>query len=90
MQINVSKLHREVDEIEKEFRGMLLQHWHYDVARRRFEVIWDEVNAEAVRLLGTDAGAVYVALLCRMQHSFDEQYRSGALLKENRFDSPAS
>ena len=84
MRIELSKTPREVSELETEFLGMLSQHWKYEIACQRFVVIWDEANAEAVRMLGTEVGAAYIALLCRMQRAFDEQYRRGAVLKANR------
>jgi hypothetical protein len=77
----VIKPRREVDEIEAEFEGMLSQRWSADVARQRFEVIWNEVNDAAVCALGSDAGVAYIALLGRMQKAFDLQYRDPLLLE---------
>ncbi|AME23742.1 hypothetical protein AXG89_07650 [Burkholderia sp. PAMC 26561] len=75
MRGDASKRQRAVEQIEHEFAGMLLQHWHPDIARQRFEVLWDEVNVAAIKTLGSDAGSAYIALLIRMQYEFDEQYR---------------
>lgn len=70
---------RTVEEIESEFSGMLHQHWPPDVARQRFEVIWDEVNVAATKTLGNAEGSAYISLLSRMQYELDRQYR-GVLL----------
>lgn len=74
---------REVEQIEREFEGMLVHHWEREAARDRFEVLWNEVNAAAVRTLDTDVGSAYIALLSRMQDAFDKQYSGFALSKRN-------
>ena len=75
---------RTVEEIEGEFSGMLHQHWPPDVARQRFEVIWDEVNVAATTTLGNAEGSAYIALLSRMQYEFDKQYRGVPLYRVAR------
>jgi len=67
---------RAVEQIESEFDGMLVHHWEREIARDRFEVLWDEVNAAAMRMLDTDVASAYIALLSRMQDAFDKQYNS--------------
>lgn len=83
MRGDASKRQRAVEVIEHEFDGMLLQHWSPDIARRRFEVLWDEVNVAATKTLGRDAGCAYIALLSCMQYEFDKQYRGVPLLAVN-------
>ena len=48
---------RAVEQIEKEFDGMLVHHGEQETARERFEALWDEVNAAAMRTLDTDSQA---------------------------------
>ena len=81
---------RAVELIEREFDGMLANKWERDVARERFEIFWDEVNAAALGALNTDAGNEYIALLSRMQEAFDNQYRSFPMHKRNGLSGPVA
>jgi len=74
---------RPVSAIESDFKRLLNQRFPVASAREQFEVLWDEANAAAVRLLGTDAGHDYVGLLKRMHEEFESLY-SAAILNGNR------
>lgn len=89
MRAEPPEAHREIDQIENEFQGMLRQHWKRETAQQRFEVLWDEVNSAAVHSLHTEVGVAYIALLGRMQRAFDDQYHVAALQKANGFKSSA-
>ena len=79
---------RAVEQIEKEFDGMLVHHWEQETAKERFEALWDEVNAAAMRTLDTDVGSAYIALLSRMQNAFDKRYSGSPLTKGNGLGGP--
>jgi hypothetical protein len=85
-----SGLPRAVELIEREFDGMLANKWEREIARERFETLWDEVNAAALGTLNTDAGNAYIALLSRMQEAFDNQYRSFPIRRGNGFSGPVA
>lgn len=48
-----------------------------DVARTKFEVLWDETNHAVMPLLGTSEGDAYLRLMRRMQEAFDLWCRPG-------------
>ena len=74
---------RPVSAIEADFKQLLGQQFPVSSAREHFEVLWDEANAAAVRLLGSDASHDYVGLLKRMHEEFESFY-SIAVLNGNR------
>jgi len=65
---------RTTAEIEYDFGALLAGQLPPEVARREFEVLWDESNRALVATLGTAQGDDYLALLKAMHAQFVEHY----------------
>jgi hypothetical protein len=65
---------RRADEIEKDFLDRPTSGIRPDVARDKFERLWDETNALAASSMMSAQGRPYIALLKRMHTAFVERY----------------
>lgn len=65
-------------EIEYDFVALLAGQLPAEVARREFDVLWDESNRALVATLGTAEGEHYLALLKGMHTRFIKRYGDSA------------
>ncbi|CAM2153748.1 conserved protein of unknown function [Pararobbsia alpina] len=65
---------RTTAEIEYDFVALLAGQLPAEVARREFEVLWDESNRALVATLGTAEGEAYLSLLKDMHIQFVKRY----------------
>ncbi|CAD6561669.1 hypothetical protein LMG28727_07507 [Paraburkholderia kirstenboschensis] len=68
---------RPVTQIAADFKELLATRLSFSEASGRFELLWDEANAAASRLLGKGLGHGYIALLRRMHAEFSSRYPDG-------------
>ncbi|MCO4881107.1 hypothetical protein VOI32_19870 [Paraburkholderia caribensis] len=59
---------------KRTFLGLLMSGIPPDVARDKFERLWDETNALAASSMMSAQGRPYIALLKRMHTAFVERY----------------
>ncbi len=65
---------RPVSLIAADFKEILAKRLSFADASRRFELLWDEANVAASRLLPNNLGHGYIALLRRMNAEFSGRY----------------
>jgi hypothetical protein len=65
---------RSADEIERDFRDLMMSGIPSAIAHDKFERLWDETNALAASSMLTEQGRSYIALLKRMHAAFAERY----------------
>jgi hypothetical protein len=65
---------RSAEAIEKDFLDLMMSGIPADIARDKFERLWDETNALAASSMMTDRGRPYIALLKRMHSAFAGRY----------------
>ncbi|SEB97719.1 hypothetical protein SAMN02787142_0659 [Burkholderia sp. WP9] len=68
---------RPVTQIAADFKELLATRLSFTDASERFELLWDEANAAASRLLGNSLGYGYIALLRQMHAEFSSRYPDG-------------
>lgn len=68
------KVPRSAEAIEKDFLDLMMSGIPVDIARDKFERLWDETNALAASWMMTEQGHPYIALLKRMHAAFAERY----------------
>ena len=70
--------YRSVGLIAADFKALLASRLPFDDACKSFELLWDETNASASRLLPSNLGHGYIALLRRMHSEFNGRYPRSA------------
>ncbi|MGF6723891.1 hypothetical protein P3T43_003256 [Paraburkholderia sp. GAS41] len=75
MSDTTAKPARTPEAIDKDFTDLMASRLPVTVAREKFERLWDEANSVAARLVGTEPGRSYLALLKRMHETFENHYR---------------
>lgn len=68
------KVPRSAEAIEKDFLDLMMSGIPVDIARDKFERLWDETNALAASWMMTEQGHPYIALLKRMHAAFAKRY----------------
>ncbi|WP_246279148.1 hypothetical protein [Paraburkholderia ultramafica] len=63
-----------MEEIEKDFADLVASRLPVWIAREKFELLWDETNLVAARLVFTTEGESYISLLKRMHETFESRY----------------
>lgn len=66
---------RTPEAIDNDFTDLMASRLSVNVAREKFERLWDETNTVAAQLVGTERGSPYLALLKHMHETFENHYR---------------
>ncbi|RKT26404.1 hypothetical protein B0G69_2149 [Paraburkholderia sp. RAU2J] len=71
---------RSPEAIDQDFADLMASKMPSAVARDKFERLWDEVNAIAVKTVHTAEGQRYISLLKRMHQTFEDRYPVGGVV----------
>ena len=88
MDKNLRNQARTPEEIEFDFVALLTSRLPAEVARREFEILWDESNTALIAQLGTADGEHYLDLLRGMHARFVDLYGDPASGGSGRCGNP--